>query len=652
MANVKRRVKAPKSAPKTVPKKKQTHGRAKKGLKSLQSTVEVVSTEIESNVEDPGNVDKWKADNNLLFLTPDEKVKYFLQNGHNLNDSFDVPNSVKSGRAKKLKMNASKTVSASTKSFDIAGPIKTKSGRLKNSKYKYLKLMDNILQSEFGIIPGNKHKTTPKRAVSSHNGVNNNNDTEITNQNKTTSVNNKTNHQKGKSSERIKKNTSESVSPSIVNSPQELKCNSDDTVNNEQPTLLANDTKDPKQSPVGKSKQKTSQECEQSPTKTKQASTGNGVALTALFECDYCNKIFNRKHSLVRHIYLHLGRKPHMCPVCPKTFRILKNMKVHIDRDHCVHKVDDSAEAFSCDVCDKPFLTKENLTLHLRSHVKGENMFKCIYCDKKFSYQLLLVQHEKKHLVTGKYQCTLCDMKYNSRDKLYVHIKSHLKLNDYICQYCGREFLRSNSMKRHIQTMHVGRTIQCPICNKKLKGHLTEHMRTHDKKRPHECPDCGKNFTQSTQLKVHRRGHTGSRPYMCRICERPFSHSNALMLHLRRHTGEKPFPCAECPMSFSQLPHMKAHMSKIHGKENPYKCLKCQGYFKLKKDLLVHKKTCTGTGFDSDLYGDNACADASRDEDGVYVPAESTMTLSRMRFLLALLLTMIATKEKLKYLGA
>ncbi|XP_075978736.1 uncharacterized protein LOC142978256 isoform X2 [Anticarsia gemmatalis] len=607
MANVKRRLKAPKNAT----RKKRADGRTKKSLKSIEAVIDIES-KSESNETQQSIVMKRPASTNLFYMTPEEKVQCLLQNGHLLKDKFKTKSTLKTGTSKEIE---SSTVQPQPTATENDLPTRTirKSVRLK-SQLKYLEIMDNLLQNEYGEIPNKRSKTA------SSNGVNNNNDSEITNQN-------------NESADPNKRKDSTSVVEATSN-----KCNI--------PSYL--DDSSVPSPPLVRRRGRPKKDY------TRQAIEleipDELVFRLSLFVCDYCEKTFARKHSLVRHIYLHLGRKPHVCPVCPKKFRILKNMKNHIDRDHCVDAVDENAKTFACEICNKQFLTEENLKLHLTSHVKGENVFKCIYCDKKFAYQLLLVQHEKKHLVTGKYQCTLCDMKYNSRDKLYVHVKGHLKLADFICQYCGREFLRANSMKRHVATMHAGRTIQCPICNKNLKGHLTEHMRTHDKKRPHKCPECGKHFAQSTQMQVHRRGHTGARPYMCRICERPFSHSNALMLHLRRHTGEKPFPCAECPLSFSQLPHMKAHMFKIHGKVNPYKCLKCEDYFKLKKDLLVHKKKCTGTGIDTDLYGDNG-EDSPQNVDSEVAPVESTMTLSRMRFLLALLLTMIASKEKLKYLG-
>lgn len=523
---------------------------------------------------------------NLQLLTSDEKVRYLLENGLRLGEKLAKKRSSKETNEKETAITKSKS-----KVPTVRDRLMTRSGRIKKKHKNDLKLMNNILKSELMIEDKTKGK---KRKIGTTKSVirrNNNNDTETSDQNK-----------KHKSE---KKNGS-----NITNTRKKRKLN----------TKKASGKKE---------------------SKPKQVKLSNGLVLKlSTVQCDYCKKTFSNKFSLRRHIFGHLYSKPYSCSYCPKKFQYINNRKIHEKKQHS--DVTNEPGIFVCDVCKKPFLLKENLGLHLASHVKNENSYKCIYCDRQFSHHLLLNQHEKQHLVRGRYQCSLCTMSYEYRNQLAAHVKSHLKIKDFICQYCGKDFLRLNSMRRHVQICHGGHRIQCPICNKSLKGHLTEHMRTHEKNRPHECPDCGQSFTQSTQLNVHRRSHTGYKPYKCRICDKSFSHSNAMMLHIRRHTGEKPFVCALCPLSFSQLPHMKAHMRNIHGKDNPYKCKKCNQFFKLKVQLESHVKTCK-----VELEKKNNSSLQSED-----VEFESAMTLTRMRFLLALLFTMIASKEKLKCLGA
>lgn len=472
----------------------------------------------------------------------------------------------------------------------------TKSGRIKKKFKDKLRLLDNILKSELLIQDTEKKpKSTNKKKV-------NNNNIGIDDHNKTGNVPNGINGKK-KSSHVVKK---------------------DKPVKTKRKNPVSSPKKPTKSQPI--------------PVKV--------VPVSQVYECDHCGKFFKTKSSIEKHIYGHLNLKPHQCPHCPKKFHYSLNMQVHIMKLHNVPN--ETVETIMCSICGKVFLLKEALNSHLSTHhSKKASFFKCIYCEKKFSEEVLLLEHEKTHLVTGRYQCPTCGYSYGIRNHFEAHLKSHTKVKDFVCQHCGKEFLRLNSMQRHVQVCHAGHRIQCPICKKKLKGHLTEHLRTHDKKRPHECPDCGQCFTQSTQLTVHRRSHTGARPYPCKICANSFSHSTALMLHIRRHTGEKPFRCAMCPLMFSQLPHMKAHMKTIHGKENAYKCEKCDQFFKLKVDLERHNKFCT-VGDREKNSEENVQSSIEIEETEV----ESGMTLSRMRYLLALLLTIISSKDKLKYLGA
>ncbi|XP_053606530.1 zinc finger protein ZFP2-like isoform X2 [Plodia interpunctella] len=465
----------------------------------------------------------------------------------------------------------------------------TKSGRIKRKSKDHLKLFDNILKSELMIQDSKQKKNEAPPTV-------NNNEIGISNQNET---------------------ETSAIQTAVINSNK-------------------------KNSKKKKEKQINSVPKNKPADDTKQIILSTGSLLTLpVFECHYCGKTFTTKTSMRRHIYVHMKIKRYECVKCLRQFSHKVNHQLHIRRRHPELYI---PKSYVCQICDKVFRLKESLSSHLDVHIHKYGSFKCLYCTESFSDQEQLVFHKKtKHLSSTPLDCHICDEHFKTQLQLAQHIKEHLKLKGFICQYCGKEYKELSSMRRHVQVSHGGRRVQCPICNKKLKGHLSEHMRVHEKRRPHECPECGQRFTQSTQLNVHRRAHTGDRPYPCRICNRRFSHSNALMLHIRRHTGEKPFPCAMCPTYFSQLPHMKAHMRNIHGKANAYKCSKCGQFFKLKVQLESHEKGCVSELGQLSVEE----KDSSEELEGV----DSSMTLSRMRYLLALLLTMIASEDKLKYLA-
>lgn len=96
---------------------------------------------------------------------------------------------------------------------------------------------------------------------------------------------------------------------------------------------------------------------------------------------------------------------------------------------------------------------------------------------------------------------------------------------------------------------------------------------------------------------------------------------------------------------------MKTHMRRIHGKTATYKCTKCSEYFEHKSNRDEHEQVCgVGEKSENDLTFEEKLELAVRPSKEIEV--EAVMSLSRMRYLLALLLTMIATKDRMKILGA
>ncbi|MGH0167631.1 UNVERIFIED_CONTAM: hypothetical protein FKN15_053063 [Acipenser sinensis] len=123
--------------------------------------------------------------------------------------------------------------------------------------------------------------------------------------------------------------------------------------------------------------------------------------------------------------------------------------------------------------------------------------------------------------------------------------------------------------------------------------HFERRQQIQTGQKPYRCPDCGKRFSTSTELKRHHRIHTGEKPYHCNACGMSFSTSGDLKRHQRIHTGEKPYHCTECGKSFTQLGTLTLHL-RIHTGEKPYGCTACGKSFKqlqhLKKHLQIHMR--------------------------------------------------------------
>ncbi|XP_073915520.1 zinc finger protein 200 [Castor canadensis] len=113
---------------------------------------------------------------------------------------------------------------------------------------------------------------------------------------------------------------------------------------------------------------------------------------------------------------------------------------------------------------------------------------------------------------------------------------------------------------------------------------LTRSQRT---RRWYTCPQCGKQFNESSYLISHQRTHTGEKPYDCSHCGKSFNHKTNLNKHERIHTGEKPYSCSQCGKNFRQNSHRSRH-EVIHVRERIFKCPECGKTFPKNEEFLLH----------------------------------------------------------------
>ena len=207
-------------------------------------------------------------------------------------------------------------------------------------------------------------------------------------------------------------------------------------------------------------------------------------------------------------------------------------------------------ESNSCDIVDEIQIIEEIVEIKDEKETVSSR-FECAKCGQDFGSKSTLKLHIKTiHLKDQRYKCDECEYKTNLTDSLRKHHISHTQEKKFVCENCGKICASSSSLHVHIETIH--NVIACNTCGKifsrqsSLKRHYQRHAESLKETNavdalPKKCPWCGKEYSNSTALKMHTkyRHPVDQRKLKCKHCSKIFHSDTHLKNHRTKCTGSE-----------------------------------------------------------------------------------------------------------------
>eukprot|EP00095_Tigriopus_kingsejongensis_P009294 maker-scaffold175_size286436-snap-gene-1.44 protein:Tk09294 transcript:maker-scaffold175_size286436-snap-gene-1.44-mRNA-1 annotation:"zinc finger protein 850-like" len=364
-------------------------------------------------------------------------------------------------------------------------------------------------------------------------------------------------------------------------------------------------------------------------------------------KCQYCSKLFRRKHHLTIHERIHKGEKPFKCDICDyasnNSGNLIKHKKfVHqqqkktqkkplppqlgmagptdnsANHEGCTKQLTKSTvECFMCLACQE--MAQPPLELKDEDDSLVRDQIDTILTDFNEATEVE-TNHRHKVRRLGKYDrrsCSLCGASLKSLSSLSSHMTLVHFRAYFNCIHCESKYRFANDLTEHILDEHPETpNAECPKCAKIV--HLVDDLALSDHHqvcvrgknrtkvsqnrinrvradRPHQCDKCGKSYTLIEYLKNHKKKH--GQHFKCTQCDFSTTSNQYLKEHEQKHlvqAGLAPKAvCHLCGKELSQNTSLKNHIKFVHSPLN-FPCDKCERVFSREKTLTAHKNRVHG----------------------------------------------------------
>lgn len=174
------------------------------------------------------------------------------------------------------------------------------------------------------------------------------------------------------------------------------------------------------------------------------------------FTCKFCGRIFDTYQKVRSHENAHRTRiksakegPRYKCDICQKLFMEKKNVRLHIESVHL------QLQKLQCIECDLKFLSYSGYRYHNNTvHKKDRETFKCSYCSYITKVRFLLTRHLKRH---------------ENQDGLIGPLKKSRTSAYHECPICLKT-IKTHLFQKHLKKMHENsnKIVFCKMPSKKI----------------------------------------------------------------------------------------------------------------------------------------------------------------------------------------
>ncbi|XP_049903188.1 putative zinc finger protein 66 [Epinephelus moara] len=325
------------------------------------------------------------------------------------------------------------------------------------------------------------------------------------------------------------------------------------------------------------------------------------------------------------------------CFQCFITFCSAKAKERHMKKSHreeYKQQLQQGNTLFTCYVCDRTFLSSEELTQHQPTHSKDDKPFKCVHCKESFKTFSELTTHRRQVCPEKQLVCKDCNETFRSAGLLRTHRLTQHPRPDvetaeqpedpsktHRCKKCGQGFETETELTAHQEKYPEGQQCNGSASALKKRGRpikaedaaAAEKKGKRKKKDEAEAPEEAVKASSTSEPAAplaEEKGKAGGvkrgRPSKAvgksetedKKSPEDDSQSPAKEKKPKADAAApaRQHPCPECDLTFPGLIQLRAHKKEKHTPRKAHPCEECEESFARPEQLDAHMSRAHAVG--------------------------------------------------------